>query len=50
MQLFSYMGNQLGALGDNQQWVDDYANRMMQDRSLLKTAIIELMQKNYLMH
>lgn len=37
-QLFSYMGGQLGALGDNQQWVDDYANRMMQDRKYVEES------------
>lgn len=38
MQLFQYMGGQLGALGDNQQWVDDYANRMMQDRKFVEDS------------
>lgn len=38
MQLFSYMGGQLGALGDNQQWVDDYANRMMQDKKFVEES------------
>jgi len=38
MQLFSYMGNQLGALGDNQQWIDDYANRMMQDKKFVEDS------------
>lgn len=37
-QLFSYMGGQLGALGDNQQWVEDYANRMMQDRKYVEES------------
>ncbi len=37
-QLFSYMGGQLGALGDNQQWVDDYANRMMQDKRFVEDS------------
>ncbi|MFZ6024500.1 MAG: trigger factor [Bacteroidota bacterium] len=37
-QLFSYMGGQLGAPGDNQQWVDDYANRMMQDRKFVEDS------------
>jgi trigger factor len=37
-QLFSYMGGQLGALGDNQQWVDDYTNRMMQDRKFVEES------------
>jgi len=37
-QLFQYMGNQLGALGDNQQWVDDYANRMMQDKKFVEDS------------
>jgi len=38
VQLFSYMGGQLGALGDNQQWVDDYANRMMQDKKFVEDS------------
>lgn len=37
-QLFQYMGGQLGALGDNQQWVDDYANRMMQDKKFVEDS------------
>lgn len=37
-QLLSYMGGQLGALGDNQQWVDDYTNRMMQDRKFVEDS------------
>ncbi len=37
-QLFSYMGGQLNALGDNQQWIDDYANRMMQDRKFVEDS------------
>jgi len=37
-QLFSYMGGQLGGLGDNQQWVEDYANRMMQDRKFVEDS------------
>lgn len=37
-QLFSYMGGQLGAMGDNQQWVDDYANRMMQDKKFVEDS------------
>jgi trigger factor len=38
LQLFQYMGGQLGALGDNQQWVDDYANRMMQDKKFVEDS------------
>ncbi|KAF0241123.1 MAG: trigger factor [Leadbetterella sp.] len=38
MQLFSYMGGQLGALGDNQQWIEDYANRMMQDKKFVEDS------------
>jgi trigger factor len=37
-QLFQYMGGQLGALGDNQQWVDDYTNRMMQDKKFVEDS------------
>jgi trigger factor len=38
MQLFQYMGGQLGNLGDNQQWVDDYADRMMKDRKFVEDS------------
>jgi trigger factor len=34
-QLMSYMGPQMGALGDNDQWLEDYAMRMMQDRKFV---------------
>lgn len=34
-QLMSYMGPQMGALGDNDQWLEDYAVRMMQDRKFV---------------
>jgi len=37
-QLFQYMGGQLGAMGDNQQWIEDYANRMMQDRKFVEDS------------
>lgn len=37
-QLFSYMGGQLSALGDDQKWVDDYTNRMMQDRKFVEDS------------
>jgi len=37
-QLFQYMGGQLGALGDNQQWVDDYADKMMKDRKFVEDS------------
>jgi trigger factor len=37
-QLLEYMGGQLGALGDNQQWIDDYANRMMQDKKFVEES------------
>jgi trigger factor len=37
-QLMSYMGGQLGALGDNDQWLEDYANRMMQDRKFVEDS------------
>jgi trigger factor len=37
-QLMSYMGGQLGALGDNDQWLEDYAARMMQDRKFVEDS------------
>ncbi|HVZ26781.1 MAG TPA: hypothetical protein VG842_12035, partial [Sediminibacterium sp.] len=37
-QLFSYMGGQLGSLEGNQQWIDDYANRMLQDRKYVEDS------------
>lgn len=37
-QLLQYMGGQLGMLGDNQQWVEDYADRMMKDRKFVEDS------------
>lgn len=37
-QLFQYMGGQLGMLGDNQQWVDDYTERMMKDKKFVEDS------------
>ena len=37
-QLMSYMGPQMGALGDNDQWLEDYAVRMMQDRKFVEDS------------
>jgi trigger factor len=37
-QLMNYMGGQLGALGDNDQWLEDYAARMMQDRKFVEDS------------
>lgn len=37
-QLFQYMGGQLGMLGENQQWVDDYADRMMKDKKFVEDS------------
>lgn len=37
-QLFQYMGGQLGNLGDNQQWVEDYADKMMKDRKFVEDS------------
>jgi len=37
-QLLSYMGGQLGALGDNDKWLEDYAARMMQDRKFVEDS------------
>ena len=39
-QLLQYMGGQLGAasLDSNQQWVEDYANRMMQDQKFVEDS------------
>jgi trigger factor len=37
-QLLGYMGGQLGALGDNDQWLEDYAARMMQDRKFVEDS------------
>ena len=37
-QLMSYMGPQMGALGDNDQWLEDYATRMMQDRKFVEDS------------
>ena len=37
-QLLSYMGGQLGAMGDNDQWLEDYALRMMQDKKFVEDS------------
>jgi len=37
-QLMSYMGPQMGAMGDNDQWLEDYAVRMMQDRKFVEDS------------
>lgn len=39
-QLLQYMGGQLGtaSLDSNQQWVEDYANRMMQDQKFVEDS------------
>jgi trigger factor len=37
-QLFQYMGGQLGITDDNQQWVDDYADRMMKDKKFVEDS------------
>jgi len=36
-QLFSYMGG-MNMMGENQQWADDYANRMMNDKKFVDEA------------
>ncbi len=38
MQLFQYMGGQMDMMGENNQWVDDYANRMMQDKKFVEDS------------
>lgn len=38
MQLFSYMGGQINMLGENSQWIDDYANRMLQDKKFVEDS------------
>jgi trigger factor len=37
-QLFQYMGNQLGMLDEQQQWVDDYADKMMKDKKFVEDS------------
>jgi len=37
-QLFQYMGGQINMMGDNVQWIDDYANRMMQDKKFVEDS------------
>jgi FKBP-type peptidyl-prolyl cis-trans isomerase (trigger factor) len=39
-QLFGYMG--MEGLGDDQPWVDDYLNRMMQDRKFVEDSYFRL--------
>jgi trigger factor len=38
MQLFSYMGGQINMMGENSQWIDDYANRMLQDKKFVEDS------------
>jgi trigger factor len=38
MQLFSYMRGQINMLGENSQWIDDYANRMLQDKKFVEDS------------
>ncbi len=37
-QLFQYMGGQMDMMGENNQWIDDYANRMLQDKKFVEDA------------
>jgi trigger factor len=37
-QLLSYMGGQLGGLGNDDQWLNDYAERMMKDRKFVEDS------------
>ena len=37
-QLFQYMGNQLGIADEQQQWLDDYANKMMADKKFVEES------------
>jgi trigger factor len=37
-QLFQYMGGQMNMLGENNQWVEDYANRMMKDKKYVEES------------
>jgi trigger factor len=37
-QLFQYMGNQLGMMDTDQQWVEDYAVRMLKDRKFVEDS------------
>ena len=32
------MGGQLGMMGDNQQWIEDYADRMMKDKKFVEDS------------
>ncbi|MCA6514968.1 MAG: trigger factor [Chitinophagaceae bacterium] len=38
MQLFNYMGGQINMMGENTQWVEDYANRMLQDKKFVEDS------------
>jgi trigger factor len=38
MQLFNYMGGQINMMGENAQWVEDYANRMLQDKKFVEDS------------
>jgi trigger factor len=38
-QLMGYMGGQMGQLGDDQPWIADYVQRMMQDRKFVEDTM-----------
>ncbi|MFM7358375.1 MAG: trigger factor [Sediminibacterium sp.] len=38
MQLYSYMGGQINMMGENSQWIEDYANRMLQDKKFVEDS------------
>lgn len=38
MQLFNYMGGQINMMGENSQWIEDYANRMLQDKKFVEDS------------
>ncbi|MCZ2224215.1 MAG: trigger factor [Chitinophagales bacterium] len=37
-QLFQYMGNQLNVLDEQQQWIEDYADKMMKDKKFVEDS------------
>ena len=45
-QFFGYMG--MGALDDDQPWVNDYVEKMMKDRKYIEDAYNRFKHKKYL--
>jgi trigger factor len=50
MQLFSYMGGQINMMGENSQWIEDYANRMLQDKKFVEDSYHRISTEKMFQH